>query len=193
MGYLEDIDLGIGTAAWGKSLMWQYGKSHTEQDIRETYQIVAQNQNVMLDTAELYGFGESEKYIGQFASDFGKRPIIATKFFPYPWRWTKGVLLSALRNSLHRLNISQVDLYQMHWALPPIGIKSWMQMLAHAAAEGLTRDVGVSNYNKQQTQLAYTELARYGVKLAANQVKYTHSLTPKWPFYQLFLLAILAE
>lgn len=159
---LAKIEMGIGAASWGRSLVWRYGRTHSESDIRAAFDVIAASPNIMIDTAELYGFGQSEAYIGQFALDTGHHPPVATKCFPYPWRWRSTVLIDALRSSLHRLQRPQVDLYQMHWPFPPVGISQWMSDLARAAAEGLTKAVGVSNYSVRQTQKAFDTLAQYG-------------------------------
>ncbi len=99
--------------------------------------------------------------------------IIATKFFPYPWRLSRGSLARALRVSLRRLGLEQVDLYQIHWPFPPISVETWMAAMADAFEAGLTRAVGVSNYSTQQMERAHAALAKRGVVLASNQVEYS--------------------
>lgn len=170
---LDQIQIGIGTWAWGDQLFWGFGQSYQQADLREAYDAILPYDNVMIDTAEVYGMGQSETFIGQFAEMTGQRPLIATKFFPFPWRWRKQSLLNALRDSLNRLRIPQADLYQMHWKLPPIGIQTWMDALAIAAEEGLTRSVGVSNYDVASTRQAHEILETLGLPLASNQVKYS--------------------
>ncbi|MEO0565417.1 MAG: aldo/keto reductase, partial [Chloroflexota bacterium] len=68
---------------------------------------------------------------------------------------------------------AQVDLYQIHWPLPPVSIETWMRALVQAAEQGLVRSVGVSNYNTQQTLKAQATLAERGIVLASNQVRYS--------------------
>ena len=82
-------------------------------------------------------------------------------------------MLHALRNSLERLNLQRVDLYQVHWPFPPIPVETWAEALAQAVQQGLTRAVGVSNYNAEQMQRASAALAKRGVVLASNQVEYS--------------------
>jgi aryl-alcohol dehydrogenase-like predicted oxidoreductase len=127
----------------------------------------------LLDTAELYGFGRSEKLIGQFMRASGQRPVIATKFMPLPWRFMKSQLISALRGSLKRLGVDRVDLYQIHWPSPPVAVETWMDALADAVELGLTRAVGVSNYSVEQTRRAQAALSKRGLALASNQVEYS--------------------
>ncbi len=165
--------LGIGTWQWGDNMMWGYGKGYAETDIRAAFDAAIAAGITFFDTAEAYGQGRSERFLGQFMAASGARPIVATKFMPLPWRLGKGNLRSALRNSLDRLGLKQLDLYQMHWPFPPVPIETWMDGLADAADAGLIRAVGVSNYSVEQMRRAHAALARRGIPLASNQVHYS--------------------
>lgn len=173
MTELAEIEIGIGTSSWGDNLQWGFGKSYTEADLRDAFELACKSPNILLDTAEIYGLGHSERYIGQFSRENEGRPLVATKFFPFPWRVSRSSLLDALRRSLSRLQTAQVELYQMHWPFPPVPVETWMSALVQAAEEGLVRAVGVSNYSKQQTLTAHSALAERGLSLASNQVRYS--------------------
>jgi aryl-alcohol dehydrogenase-like predicted oxidoreductase len=169
--------LGLGTWQWGDRMMWGYGKTHTDNDVREAFQASLQSGINFFDTAEVYGKGRSEELLGGFLkeawhSSFGVPLVVASKFMPYPWRLRKGALLSALRASLRRLRLERVDLYQIHWPFRPVPIEVWADALADAVAAGLTRAVGVSNYNATQMSRAHSALAKRGVALASNQVEF---------------------
>ncbi len=166
--------LGIGTWQWGDSVMWGYGKGgYDDNDIRQAFEAALRAGVNLFDTAEVYGLGRSETLIGQFIRERRKEVVIATKFFPFPWRLTQAQFFAALRRSLKRLGVAQVDLYQIHWAFPPIPVEKWADALAQAVKEGLTRAVGVSNYSTAQMGRAYNVLAERGVPLASNQVEYS--------------------
>lgn len=165
--------LGVGTWQWGDTLMWGYGKGYAEADLRTAFDATVGAGITFFDTAEIYGFGKSERFLGRFIRGSGQPVIVATKFFPLPWRLSKGSLQRALRGSLDRLGLKQVDLYQIHWPFPPVAIETWMDALADAVEAGLTRAVGVSNYNVEQTRRAHAALAKRGVPLASNQVEYS--------------------
>jgi aryl-alcohol dehydrogenase-like predicted oxidoreductase len=98
---------------------------------------------------------------------------VASKFMPYPWRLRKGLLLSKLRASLARLGLERVDLYQIHWPFRPVPIEQWAGALADAVEAGLTRAVGVSNYNSEQMLRAHAVLEKRGIALASNQVQFS--------------------
>jgi aryl-alcohol dehydrogenase-like predicted oxidoreductase len=98
--------------------------------------------------------------------------LVATKFMPYPWRWSKRALIHFLHRSLERLELEHVDLYQIHWPFPPFPVEHWVEALTEAVKAKLTHAVGVSNYDKNQMQRAYNVLAGYDIPLASNQVEY---------------------
>ncbi len=165
--------LGVGAWAWGDRRFWNFGRDYDEADIRAVFDASLAAGVNFFDTAEVYGNGSSERFLGSFILGAGQPVIVATKFFPFPWRLSKASLLHALRNSLERLNLQQIDLYQVHWPFPPIPVETWAEALAQAAQLGLTRAVGVSNYNVEQMRGVSAVLAKRGVVLASNQVEYS--------------------
>lgn len=171
--FLDGIELGVGTWSWGDSKVWGYGRSYGDQDLKGAFDASLRAGVRLFDTAEVYGFGTSERLLGRFAREAGQRVVIATKFFPYPWRVAGSQLRGALHASLARLGLSRVDLYQIHWPLPPRSITAWMGPLASVVSEGLAAAVGVSNYSARQMRMAFDRLAALGVRLASNQVEYS--------------------
>ncbi len=165
--------LGIGTWQWGDSMMWGYGKGYAESEIKAAFDASLAAGITFFDTAEIYGQGKSERFLGRFISQDGSRPVVATKFMPFPWKLSKVLLMNALRKSLERLGLPQVDLYQVHMPLPPVAVETWADALADAVEARLTRSVGVSNYSADQMRRAHATLAKRGVPLASNQVEYS--------------------
>ena len=169
---LEGVEFGIGTWAWGDRLFWGFGQKYQENDIREAFNYCLQVGLNFFDTAEIYGQGRSESFLGEFLKTTSQDVKIATKFAPFPWKIGKRVLIKSLRNSLKRLGLARVDLYQMHFPIPFLKIEPWMEAMADAYQSGLVGAVGVSNYDRSQTQRAFDTLTRLGVNLASNQVEY---------------------
>lgn len=170
--WTDVTEMGIGTWAWGDRLFWNHGQSHTDADVQAAFEASLAGGVSFFDTAEFYGFGRSERLLGSFIRTADQPVYVSTKFVPYPWRPGKISLLAALRNSLARLGLEQVELYMMHVPLPPVPIETWMGALADAVESGLARTVGVSNYGLTQMRRAHAALARRGVPLASNQVQY---------------------
>jgi len=167
--------LGLGVWQWGDTMMWGYGKSYSDADLQPVYEATLAAGVNFIDTAEMYGRGRSERVVGRFMRKTNTRDqvVLATKFMPLPWRLSPGRLVHALRESLNRLGLSQVDLYQIHFPMPPLTVETWADALADAVEAGLTRAVGVSNFSPTQTIRAHATLAKRGLPLASNQVEYS--------------------
>jgi len=171
--FLHAIELGLGAWQWGDRIVWGYGRTHTDEDIHAVFKISLEQGIRFLDTAEVYGSGRSERLLGKLIKETDQPVLIATKFFPFPWRLTRGTVLNALQNSLSRMGIDSADLYQIHWPSPIFGIETMMSGMADCVEKGLARTVGVSNFNSTQMLTAYSALARRSIPLAANQVHYS--------------------
>lgn len=166
--------LGIGTWAWGDRLFWDYGNRYGAEDIQAAFSAAIAAGVTFFDTAEVYGLGESERLLGQFAQG-GDRPIqIATKYFPVPWRIFPQSVGEAINASLERLQVESVALYQVH---QPVSFlmsqRSLMDALADAVQAGKIQAIGVSNYSAAQMREAHGYLRDRGIPLAVNQVQYS--------------------
>ncbi len=165
--------LGIGTWAWGDSMIWGYGKGYNRTDLQAAFTACMDAGVNFFDTAEVYGMGRSERMLGEFLQADGRPAVVATKFFPFPYRLTKGSLHRALRGSLRRLQRPVVDLYQIHQPLPPVPVDVWMDAMAQAVRQGTIRAVGISNCGVEKTRSAQNALLRRGLSLATNQVSFS--------------------
>lgn len=103
-----------------------------------------------------------------------KTAQIATKFGPLPWRFTTQSVSDALTDSLKRLQVEQVALYQVHWPFSFLmSQETLMNALADEYKRGRIAAIGVSNYSAEQMREAHKILADRGVPLAVNQVRYS--------------------
>jgi aryl-alcohol dehydrogenase-like predicted oxidoreductase len=171
--FLHAIEMGLGAWQWGDRVMWQYGRTHSEEDVRQAFETSVAEGIRFVDSAEVYGSGNSERLLGRFIKETEQPVLVATKFFPFPWRFTKNALPRALKHSLDRLGMESVDLYQIHWPSPLFPIETMMDGFALCVEKGLARTVGVSNFNPTQMMTAYSVLARHKIQLASNQVHYS--------------------
>jgi aryl-alcohol dehydrogenase-like predicted oxidoreductase len=170
--FLHNAEMGLGAWSWGDRTMWNYGHDYAETDIEQAFRASLAGGVNLVDTAEVYGNGSSERYLGQFLKTTTTPVLVATKFMPYPWRLNRSALMHSLDRSLERLGLDHVDLYQIHWPFPPMPVEFWVEELAKAVKSGKALTAGVSNYNKTQMQRAYTILSKYDIPLASNQVEY---------------------
>jgi len=168
----SETKIGIGTWAWGDRFVWGFGNKYKEEDITEAFFESIHNGVAFFDTAEVYGQGKSESFLGKLIPQSASPVKIATKIMPFPWRIGKQSLRKALLGSLKRLNVPKVDLYQIHWPLPPMPVEHWMDQMVEVFQEGLVGAIGVSNYDLEKTRKAQEALAKSGISLASNQVEY---------------------
>ncbi len=171
--FLHSVQMGLGAWQWGDRMVWGYGQTHTDEDIRKAFDVSLSLGIRFIDTAEIYGSGFSERLLGKFLKETEQPVLIATKYFPWPWRLTKGFIPRALKGSLERLGVESVDLYQIHWSSPLMSPETMMEGMIDCVQQGLTRTVGVSNFGQKKMIRAYTTLARHGIPLASNQVHYS--------------------
>lgn len=166
--------VGIGTWAWGDTLFWGYGKDYGVSQVRDAFAATLDAGVSFFDTAEVYGLGESESLLGRFMKELGRPAQIATKYFPVPWRFTSQSVSDALTASLKRLQVEQIELYQVH---SPFSFfmsqETLMNALADEVQRGRIASVGVSNYSAEQMREAHGYLAARGIPLAVNQVQYS--------------------
>lgn len=166
--------VGIGTWAWGDTLFWGYGKDYGVSQVRDAFAATLDAGVSFFDTAEVYGLGESESLLGRFMKEFGRPAQIATKYFPVPWRFTSQSVSDALTASLKRLQVEQIELYQVHSPFSFfMGQETLMNALADEVQRGRIASVGVSNYSAEQMREAHGYLAARGIPLAVNQVQYS--------------------
>jgi aryl-alcohol dehydrogenase-like predicted oxidoreductase len=172
---LKVAPLGIGAWAWGTTRLWGYGKEYDRSDVGRAFRASIAEDVTLVDTAEMYGNGASERIIGEILREggFDGTPVIATKFAPLPYRFSAKSLLDAVDRSLERLGIETIDVYQIHFPSPILKINTLMDALAETVKAGKVRQVGVSNYGADQMRQAHERLASHGVSLASNQVEYS--------------------
>jgi aryl-alcohol dehydrogenase-like predicted oxidoreductase len=159
--------VGLGTWQFGSS-DWGYGTAYA-RDVAP--RIVERSLDLgvdLMDTAEIYAFGGSERILGAALAGRRDDAFLATKLFPVlpvdpvvGWR---------ARGSLRRLGTDHLDLYQVHWPNPVVPQRPVADALARLLDSGVTRHVGVSNYPLARWQ----ELERLlGRPVLSNQVRYS--------------------
>lgn len=143
---LRVSDLGLGTMTWG-----------LETDADEAAaQLVAFHDagGTLVDTAASYGYGETERLLGQLLADVVPRSevVIATKagITRTPESrfvdCSRGALLRQLDNSLRALGTDYVDLWYVHYVDDAVPFEETLGVLDTAVASGKARYAGVSNY-----------------------------------------------
>lgn len=159
----------IGLGAWQFGAReWGYGE---EYSTRVAPAIIARALELginLVDTAEMYGFGRSERIVGEAIRARRDDVFLATKLLPIlpitpvvEWRAFE---------SAARLGVSHIDLYQIHWPNPVFKVGTPMTAMAKLLSVGLVRHAGVSNFSLDQWQEAERGL---GSPILSNQVQFS--------------------
>jgi aryl-alcohol dehydrogenase-like predicted oxidoreductase len=139
---------------------WQYGWGPQDDDEAVAAVVTALDQGInWIDTAPAYGLGHSEELVGQALRQTKHKPYIATKC-GLLWNDKKEKVSCLKRDSirrechdsLERLGIETIDLYQMHWPDPDEEIEAAWEEMALLAQEGKVRYIGASNYSVAQLE-----------------------------------------
>lgn len=155
---LELTTVGLGTWAIGGS--WQYGWGPQDEKDSTATVIAATEEGInWIDTAPIYGCGDSETAVGKALKELGERPIIATKC-GLVWnkkrekisRLKADSIKAECEASLKRLGVEVIDLYQMHWPEPDEQIEQGWEAMAELVKQGKVRFIGVSNYSVGQLE-----------------------------------------
>ncbi len=156
--------VGVGTNTWG-------GAASSGAEARATFDALLDAGVTLFDTAEIYTRGASERTIGRCIHESGRKPLVLTKFFPFPWRLGRRAMSAALHRSLARLSLERVDVYLLHFPWPPVPVETWAEALADAVETGHARAVGISNCGPALTRRVHAVLSRRGIPLACNEVE----------------------
>src|SRR5688572_749595 len=110
------------------------------------------------DTADVYGAGQSEEFLGAALKGRREKAIIATKFGIKMGEGKEGArahyVREALDASLHRLQTDSIDLYQIHRPDPATPIAETVEALNDAVKAGKVREIGCSNFSVEQLRAA---------------------------------------
>ncbi|MBA3418069.1 MAG: aldo/keto reductase [Geodermatophilaceae bacterium] len=148
--------LALGTMTWGRDT--------DEDDAAAQLSAFVDAGGTLVDTADVYADGDSERVVGRLLRDVVPRDdvLIATKAFGATGSTamargsSRGHLLSALDASLRRLGVDHVDLWQLHSWDDDTPLEETLAALDTAVNSGRVRYVGVSNFSGWQTAQAAT-------------------------------------
>jgi len=159
--------IGLGTWQFG-SREWGYGERYADQVARAIVRRALELGVTLFDTAEIYGFGRSEKILGQALGEDHERVFLATKILPVlP---VAPVVEQRAVASANRLGARHLDLYQVHQANPVVRDGTIMRGMRALQRVGLVGEVGVSNYSLARWRAAEDAL---GSRVLSNQVPYS--------------------
>jgi len=154
--------VGLGAWAIGGAWRWGWGEQDDKESIAAIRRAVELGVN-WIDTAAVYGLGHSETVIGAALKEMQNKPYIFTKC-GLRWKETDNSAREAYsilkaksvreeaENSLKRLGVDCIDLYQIHWPNPKTEIEEAWAEMAKLKEEGKVRFIGVSNHTVAQME-----------------------------------------
>lgn len=154
---MQITGVGLGTfAVGGEGWPAAWGPQDDNETIATIQRAIDLGIN-WIDTAAVYGFGHSEEMVARALKGRSERPYIFTKCSrkPKPDGKIEAVLKSAsikqeAEDSLRRLQVDVIDLYQIHWPVPDEDLEEGWTAMAELKKEGKVRFIGVSNFDVSQ-------------------------------------------
>lgn len=151
----------IGFGAWaigGGDWAFSWGPQDDNDSIAAIHKAIDLGVN-WIDTAAVYGLGHSEEVVGKAIKSASQKPYVFTKC-AMVWDEKREITNSLkqirreVEESLHRLQVEVIDLYQIHWPKPDEDLEEGWTAMADLQREGKVRWIGVSNFNVSQMERA---------------------------------------
>lgn len=153
----------IGYGAWaigGGGWAFSWGPQEESDSIASIHEALDAGIN-WIDTAAIYGLGHSEMVVAKALKGIAKRPYVFTKCARV-WNEKREIGKSLKRDSirreceesLRRLQVDVIDLYQIHWPEPDEDVEEGWETVAKLKSEGKVRWISVSNFNVEQLKRA---------------------------------------
>ena len=159
--------IGLGTWQFG-SREWGYGDQYASGPAREIVQRALALGVTLFDTAEVYGFGKSERILGEALGDKRAEVAVASKIMPVAP--IAPVVKQRERASAQRLQLKRIPLYQVHQPNPVVPDSVIMPGLRSLLDSGDIGAAGVSNYSLERWKKADAALGR---PVISNQVHFS--------------------
>ncbi len=161
----SDLDITpVGFGAWaigGSGWKFSWGAQDDDESVAAIHEALEAGVN-WIDTAAVYGLGHSEEVVARALGEWkGERPYVFTKC-ERAWNSERQIVPSLkadsirreCEDSLRRLKVDVLDLYQVHWPQPDEDIEEGWTALAELQRAGKVRWIGVSNFSAAQMERA---------------------------------------
>ncbi len=158
--------VGLGTWQFG-STEWGYGANYARDEALKIVHRALDLGVTLIDTAEIYALGKSERIVGEAIKGRRDSVFLATKLFPVG---LPVQVASKARASARRLGVDRIDLYQLHWPSPMFPPGATMPRMRKLVEIGLVSHIGVSNHSLAQWQGAEKS---FGGAVLSNQVEFS--------------------
>jgi aryl-alcohol dehydrogenase-like predicted oxidoreductase len=171
---ITPIGLGCWQFAGGVGLIGGFWEALSQETVDDIVRASLAGGISWFDTAEVYGRGRSEQALAHALGAAGRKDgdvVVATKWWPIPR--TAASIGATIGDRLRCLGGFSIDLHQVHQPYSLSSVEAEMEAMAALVAAKKIRAVGVSNFSAAQMRRAHAALARHGIPLASNQVRYS--------------------
>ncbi|KAM7217195.1 aldo-keto reductase [Rhypophila decipiens] len=178
---VEASPICIGAWSWGDTATWHWDHETEWPRVQAAFQHLTSNGVNFFDTAQAYGNGKSEELLGELIKVHNlprESYVIQTKWLGNMTQVSNlthplDAPYHTLKGSLKRLGLDYIDVYLVHGPTHVHTIASVAKSLHRCVEEGLTRAVGVANYDPDDLLKMQEELGKYNIPLATNQCEYS--------------------
>ena len=150
---LKASRIGLGTWAIGG---WLWGGTDEKESILTIHKAFDAG-ITLIDTAPVYGFGRSEEIVGKALKDLDRSEVVVATKAGLEWKEdkvyrnsTRKRIRQEVEDSLRRLGVDIIDIYQVHWPDPKVAREETAEQMQRLVDEGKVRAVGVSNYSPEE-------------------------------------------
>ena len=158
--------IGLGTWQFG-STEWGYGREYATSTAAAIVRRALEVSITLIDTAEIYGIGRSERIVGEAIEGRREQVFLASKLFPVGLPFMTG---TRARASARRLRVDRIDLYQQHWESGLFPARATMKQFGRLVEQGTIGHVGVSNHSLEAWKRCDDAL---GGPVMSNQVSFS--------------------
>jgi aryl-alcohol dehydrogenase-like predicted oxidoreductase len=175
----SDVEISVvGLGCWqfseGAGPVGGFWEALSAQTVEEIVDVSLRGGINWFDTAEVYGWGRSERALAGALTRLGKKPgevVIATKWWPFPR--TASSIVKTVDDRFACLSPFGIDLHQVHQPFALATVQAQANAMADLVQAGKIRTVGVSNFSARRMRAAHATLAKRGLSLASNQMQYS--------------------
>src|SRR5512136_3189881 len=171
---ITPIGLGCWQFSGGHGFVGGFWEALSQEAVDEIVRVALAGGVSWFDTAEAYGKGRSEQALARALAAAGRKDgdvVVATKWWPIPR--TARSIRTTIDERLRCLDGFSIDLHQVHQPFSFSSVEAEMEAMADLVAAKKIRAVGVSNFSAAQMRRAHAALAKRGIPLASNQVRYS--------------------
>jgi aryl-alcohol dehydrogenase-like predicted oxidoreductase len=150
---LKASRIGLGTWAIGG---WMWGGTDESESILTIHKAFDAG-ITLIDTAPIYGFGRSEEIVGKALMGLDRSKVVVATKLGLEWEGdkvfrnsTRERIRREVEDSLRRLGVDFIDLYQVHWPDPLVPMEDTAEQMQRLVDEGKVRAVGVSNHSPEE-------------------------------------------